>query len=147
MKILSPFYATDLFWYPLKTSENQRFSDVFRGYQKRSVAWNGLIVSLNLYECEANYLYILQILNKTSCIELSLSFRIREYFWSMITFYTFRKTWEDHVLLKKKLEKKYQNESKSKQSEIANYQWNKYTYTENQWNFIIFWTNIVTWKF
>ena len=35
------FLATDLFWYPLKT-ENQRFSDVFRGYQKRSVAWNGL---------------------------------------------------------------------------------------------------------
>ena len=28
-------------WYPLKTSQNQRFSDVFRRYQKRSVAWNG----------------------------------------------------------------------------------------------------------
>ena len=41
---INPFLATDLFWYPLKTSENQRFrfSDVFRGYQKRSVAWNGL---------------------------------------------------------------------------------------------------------
>ena len=39
---LNPFHATDLFWYPLKTSENQRFSDVFRGYQERSVAWNGL---------------------------------------------------------------------------------------------------------
>ena len=34
---LNPFHATDLFWYPLKTSEN------LRGYQKRSVAWNGLI--------------------------------------------------------------------------------------------------------
>ena len=40
--LINPFHATDLFWYPLKTSENQRFSDVFRGYQKRSVAWNGL---------------------------------------------------------------------------------------------------------
>ena len=40
--VINPFYATDLFWYPLKTSENQRFSDVFRGYQKRPVAWNGL---------------------------------------------------------------------------------------------------------
>ena len=40
--LLNPFYATDPFWYPLKTSENQTFSDVFRGYQKRSVAWNGL---------------------------------------------------------------------------------------------------------
>ena len=41
--ILNPFHATDLFWYPLKTSENLWFSDVFRGYQKKSVAWNGLI--------------------------------------------------------------------------------------------------------
>ena len=39
---LNPFHAIDLFWYPLKTSENLWFSDVFRGYQKRSVAWNGL---------------------------------------------------------------------------------------------------------
>ena len=37
---LNPFHATDLFWYFLKTSENQRFSDVFRGYQRRSVTWN-----------------------------------------------------------------------------------------------------------
>ena len=41
--LINLFHATDLFWYPLKTSENLRFSDVFRGYQKRSVAWNGLI--------------------------------------------------------------------------------------------------------
>ena len=33
---LNPFHATDLFWYPLKTSENLWFSDVFRGCQKRS---------------------------------------------------------------------------------------------------------------
>ena len=39
---LNPFHVTDLFRYPLKTSENQRLSDVFRGYQKRPVAWNGL---------------------------------------------------------------------------------------------------------
>ena len=35
--VIKPFHATDLFLYPLKTSEN-----VFREYQKRSVAWNGL---------------------------------------------------------------------------------------------------------
>ena len=35
--VIKPFHATDLFWYPLKTSENQR------GYQKRSVAGNGLM--------------------------------------------------------------------------------------------------------
>ena len=42
VSILNPFHATDLFWYPLKTWENQWFSDVSRGYQKRSAAWNGL---------------------------------------------------------------------------------------------------------
>ena len=40
---LNLFNTTDLFWYPLKISENLWFSDVFRGYQKRSVAWNGLM--------------------------------------------------------------------------------------------------------
>ena len=32
-----------LFLYSLKTSENQRFSCIFRRYRKRSVAWNSLI--------------------------------------------------------------------------------------------------------
>ena len=40
---LNPFHTTGLFQYPLKTSENLWFSDVFRWYQKKSVAWNGLI--------------------------------------------------------------------------------------------------------
>ena len=35
--------ATYLFLYPMKTSENQRFIDIFREYRKRTVAWNGLI--------------------------------------------------------------------------------------------------------
>ena len=35
------FHVTGLFLYPLKTSENQRFSCVFRRYTKKSVAWNG----------------------------------------------------------------------------------------------------------
>ena len=47
-KTLTPFHATDLFWYPQEASENQRFSDVFRGYQKKSVTWNGLIGKLCL---------------------------------------------------------------------------------------------------
>ena len=42
--VINPFHATGLFRYPLKTSENQSFSDVFRGYRKRPVAWNGLNV-------------------------------------------------------------------------------------------------------
>ena len=39
----NPFHTTGLFLYPLKTSGNQMFSDVFRGYRKRPVAWTGLI--------------------------------------------------------------------------------------------------------
>ena len=29
---INPFRATNLFWFPLKTSENLWISDVFRGY-------------------------------------------------------------------------------------------------------------------
>ena len=47
--IFNPFHATDLFWYPLKTSENERISDVFRRYQKRSVAWNELIILQRIF--------------------------------------------------------------------------------------------------
>ena len=32
---VDPFHTTDLFLYPLKTSENKRFLDVCRGYRKR----------------------------------------------------------------------------------------------------------------
>ena len=34
----NPFHVIGLFLYPLKTSENQKFSDVFRGYTNRPVA-------------------------------------------------------------------------------------------------------------
>ena len=37
---INPFHATDLFLYPQKTLETYRFSDVFRGYRKRPVAFN-----------------------------------------------------------------------------------------------------------
>ena len=33
---LNPFHATGHFLYPLKISENQRFSDIFRGAQKET---------------------------------------------------------------------------------------------------------------
>ena len=39
---INPFHTIVLFLYPLKTSENLRFSDVFRGYRKRSEVVNGL---------------------------------------------------------------------------------------------------------
>ena len=34
---INPFHATGIFLNPLKTSENQRFSDVLSGYRKRPV--------------------------------------------------------------------------------------------------------------
>ena len=37
----NPFHAIDLFIYPLKISENLWYSDVFRDYKKRPVAWDG----------------------------------------------------------------------------------------------------------
>ena len=40
----TPFNATSLFLYHLKI-ENQRSSDVFRGYRKTPAAWNGFIFS------------------------------------------------------------------------------------------------------
>ena len=40
----NPFHANGLFLYPLKKSENLWFSNVFRGYRKRPVAWNGLLL-------------------------------------------------------------------------------------------------------
>ena len=39
--LVNQFHAAGLFLYPLKTPENLWFSDIFRGYKKRLVAWNG----------------------------------------------------------------------------------------------------------
>ena len=43
----NPYHAAGLFLYTLKTSEN----DVFRGYRKRIVAWNGSKVEECLTVC------------------------------------------------------------------------------------------------
>ena len=40
--IINPFHATGFFQYLLRTSENQRFTDVLKGYWKYPVVWNGL---------------------------------------------------------------------------------------------------------
>ena len=36
--VFNPFQVNVLFLYPLKTSKNQRFPDVFRGYRKGILA-------------------------------------------------------------------------------------------------------------
>ena len=40
---INPFLANAPILYPLKTPENERFSDVFRGYKLGTLATNGLI--------------------------------------------------------------------------------------------------------
>ena len=42
--LLIQFMPQVSFYIPLKTSENFWFSDIFRGYRKRPLPWNGLIV-------------------------------------------------------------------------------------------------------
>ena len=51
----NPFDVTGLFLYPQKASGNQRFSNVFRGYRKRPVAWNGLISRTNVLEISTKF--------------------------------------------------------------------------------------------
>ena len=41
-KVFNPFHGIGLCSYPLKTSENCRFLDIFRGYRKKPVAWKML---------------------------------------------------------------------------------------------------------
>ena len=53
--LINPFHATGLFLFPLKTSGNQRFSDVFRGYKKRSVALNGLRSKIETKQAKSKY--------------------------------------------------------------------------------------------
>ena len=50
--LINLFHATCLFLYPLKTSENLWFSDVFKGYRKIIVAINRLMDLLKLNKKE-----------------------------------------------------------------------------------------------
>ena len=45
-KIIHPFPTNFPRLYPLKTSENLRFSDVFRGHRRETLVENGLITTL-----------------------------------------------------------------------------------------------------
>ena len=59
------FQASVPFRYPLKTWENQRFSDVFRGYRNARLAWNGLMRP-SLYENFPNtQLFLVQVRENT----------------------------------------------------------------------------------
>ena len=65
---INPFHVTDLFWYPLKTQKTRGFLIfsggikrdyyVFRGYQKRSVTWNGLRWHTKLQLCWVHLIFL-----------------------------------------------------------------------------------------
>ena len=52
LKWINHFHVNVLFLYPLKTSENQRFPDVFRGYRNGTLARKGLIVDVTKPEVD-----------------------------------------------------------------------------------------------
>ena len=81
---LNPFHATDLSSHPLKTSKNLWFFDVFREYQKRSVAWNGLKspyrdVRSSHWRCSIKKLFlkISQCSQENICVELSFLIKLQ----------------------------------------------------------------------
>lgn len=72
-QVLPEALIPDLSLYPLKTSENEKFSDVFRGYSKRSVAWNGLSIT-------GNEFIIAQ------CLQYSYNFRKAIHRWNKLVY-------------------------------------------------------------
>ena len=50
--LFNSFHSTYLVIYLLKTWNNWSFTDVFRGYRKRPVAWNGLILNTFVRSCD-----------------------------------------------------------------------------------------------
>ena len=67
----NPFHATYDFIYPLKITENLRFSVIFRGYIKRSVTGNAVIWFVNLCVFLAHiYLFNVNIRNTRKSCEI-----------------------------------------------------------------------------
>ena len=56
--LIKPSRAIGLFLYTLKASENLWFSDIFRRYRKKLVAWNGLVVNKWVTDVMRNLMFI-----------------------------------------------------------------------------------------
>ena len=105
MSYINPFHSTDLFWYPPETSENFWFSDVFRGYQKRSVARNELTRrtrKLDFYYwfilCHRSP-FILSVFEYSVVINIETVAEGSTYFMSLVSFYTPLETLETRGFL------------------------------------------------
>ena len=53
-----PFSTKAPFIYPLKTSENLQFSDVFRRHRSRTLTENGLMVTSNSIACNSILIFL-----------------------------------------------------------------------------------------
>ena len=62
---LNPFHVIGLFLYPLETAENQRFSDVFRGYRKNY--WHDMSSCIVSQICIKNVFISFTYLKVTRC--------------------------------------------------------------------------------
>ena len=61
LRVINAFHATGLFLYPLKTSENQRFPDVFRGYRE----WH-----------ETGYFFYISNWDQASVLKVAYMFKV-----------------------------------------------------------------------
>ena len=76
-----PFHTTGLFLYPLKI-ENLSFLDIFKGYRKRPVAWDGLTGSqVFIAKCLALNLSFTLLLTWTFRNQRILKFSIETELW------------------------------------------------------------------
>ena len=73
------FHATGLFLYPLKLLENQRSSDVFRGYKNRAVAWNGLMPQKKLQRPQWHFHIFFMILECFLKKKMVQAFSLQKY--------------------------------------------------------------------
>ena len=62
-----PFHGNALFLYPLKTWENQRFSDVFKGCRNGTLAWKGVMKCWLLSVSRRLFSILLNIYNRGFC--------------------------------------------------------------------------------
>ena len=84
------FHANVLFLHPLKTSENLRFSHVFRGYRNRILAWKELMVCkfagshIDTLRCSVKkvFLKILQYSQKNTCARVPFLIKLQA--WTFI---------------------------------------------------------------
>ena len=58
MQIMNPFPVNNFFLYPLKSTENMWFFDLFRGY-KRGAMWHGMenFLTCLLHVCNTTKIY------------------------------------------------------------------------------------------